>query len=133
MVARRGAGPQRRTRRLPCRAQPRGEGGTRSGSPSRASVATTLDAAGARQQHRVLPTRTRAPHCDHRCMRTTVLLVDDDPAFRVLARRILIAAGLDVVAEAATAAAAHDAALAWRPDTALVDVGLPDGHGVALA
>jgi len=63
----------------------------------------------------------------------TVLLVDDDPAFRALARRMLTAAGLDVVAEADTAAAARDAAVELRPDTALVDVGLPDGDGVTLA
>jgi DNA-binding NarL/FixJ family response regulator len=66
-------------------------------------------------------------------MPTTVLLVDDDPAFRALARRMLTAAGLSVVAEADTVAAARDAALELRPDTALVDVGLPDGDGVTLA
>jgi DNA-binding NarL/FixJ family response regulator len=66
-------------------------------------------------------------------MPTTVLLVDDDPAFRALARRMLTAAGLHVVAEADTVAAARDAALDLRPDTALVDVGLPDGDGVTLA
>ncbi len=66
-------------------------------------------------------------------MATTVLLVDDDPDFRALARRMLTAAGLHVVAEADTVAAARDAALALRPDTALVDVGLPDGDGVTLA
>ena len=66
-------------------------------------------------------------------MPTTVLLVDDDPEFRALARRMLTAAGLSVVAEADTLAAARDAALDLRPDTALVDVGLPDGDGVALA
>ncbi len=63
----------------------------------------------------------------------TVLLVDDDPTFRALARRILTAAGLRVVAEADTAAAARASALELRPDTALVDVGLPDGDGVTLA
>jgi DNA-binding NarL/FixJ family response regulator len=63
----------------------------------------------------------------------TVLLVDDDPAFRALARRMLTAAGLSVVAEADSVAAARDAALELRPDAALVDVGLPDGDGVALA
>jgi DNA-binding NarL/FixJ family response regulator len=66
-------------------------------------------------------------------MPTTVLLVDDDRDFRALARRMLTAAGLRVVAEADTVAAARDAALALRPDAALVDVGLPDGDGVTLA
>jgi len=66
-------------------------------------------------------------------MPTTVLIVDDDPAFRALARRMLTTAGLRVVAEADTAAAARAAALDLQPDTALVDVGLPDGDGVTLA
>jgi DNA-binding NarL/FixJ family response regulator len=66
-------------------------------------------------------------------MPTTVLLVDDDPSFRALARRMLIAAGLGVVGEADTVASATAAALELRPDTALVDVGLPDGNGIALA
>jgi DNA-binding NarL/FixJ family response regulator len=64
---------------------------------------------------------------------TTVLLVDDDPRFRALARRMLTAAGLEVVGEADTVAAAKAAALQLQPETVLVDVGLPDGSGVALA
>jgi DNA-binding NarL/FixJ family response regulator len=66
-------------------------------------------------------------------MLPSVLLVDDDPDFRGLARRLLIAAGLAVVGEAATVAAATAAALDLRPAAALVDVGLPDGNGIALA
>jgi DNA-binding NarL/FixJ family response regulator len=66
-------------------------------------------------------------------MCVSVLLVDDDPAFRALARRMLVAAGLVVVAEAGTVAAAVVAAVEWRPDSALVDVGLPDGDGISLA
>jgi DNA-binding NarL/FixJ family response regulator len=63
----------------------------------------------------------------------SVLVVDDDPTFRGLARRMLVAAGLRVVGEADTVAAANAAALDLRPDAALVDVGLPDGDGIALA
>lgn len=63
----------------------------------------------------------------------TVLLVDDDPRFRALARRMLTAAGFGVVGEADTVAAATAAALKLRPDSALVDVGLPDGDGISLA
>jgi DNA-binding NarL/FixJ family response regulator len=63
----------------------------------------------------------------------SVLIVDDDPVFRGLARRMLVAAGLVVVAEAPTVAAALAVAGELRPDAALVDVGLPDGDGVALA
>jgi DNA-binding NarL/FixJ family response regulator len=63
----------------------------------------------------------------------SVLLVDDDAVFRELARRMLRATGLVVVAEAETVAAAIAAAHAVKPDAALVDVGLPDGDGIALA
>lgn len=66
-------------------------------------------------------------------MAGSVLIVDDDPIFRGLARRMIVAAGLEVVAEAATVAAALAVAGRMRPDAALVDVGLPDGDGVALA
>jgi CheY-like chemotaxis protein len=64
---------------------------------------------------------------------TSVLLVDDDDAFRGLASRMLAGMGLTVVAEAATVAEAVAAAEALRPDAALVDIGLPDGDGLALA
>jgi DNA-binding NarL/FixJ family response regulator len=66
-------------------------------------------------------------------MSASVLLVDDDPAFRQLARRMLTAAGLSVIGEADTVAAAMVAARELRPDSALVDVGLPDGDGITLA
>jgi DNA-binding NarL/FixJ family response regulator len=62
-----------------------------------------------------------------------VLVVDDDALFRSLARRMLLAEGLDVVGEAQSVATAIAAAHALRPDAVLVDVGLPDGDGVALA
>jgi DNA-binding NarL/FixJ family response regulator len=63
----------------------------------------------------------------------SVLVVDDDPAFRQLAERILAAAGLKVVGQADSVAAAMKAAKAIKPDAALVDVDLPDGNGIALA
>src|SRR4051812_7289785 len=66
-------------------------------------------------------------------MAPSVLVVDDDAAFRKLARRMLTALGLGVVGEAGTVAAATAAALDLRPDAVLVDVGLPDGDGIALA
>ena len=66
-------------------------------------------------------------------MSSQVLLVDDDEGFRALARRMLEALGLVVVAEASTVSAALSAARAFEPDAALVDVNLPDGNGVALA
>jgi DNA-binding NarL/FixJ family response regulator len=66
-------------------------------------------------------------------MPASVLVVDDDPVFRDLARRVLAAEGLVVVAEAETLETALDVAHALRPDAALVDIGLPDGDGLALA
>jgi DNA-binding NarL/FixJ family response regulator len=63
----------------------------------------------------------------------SVLLVDDDPEFRRLARSILDVDGLAVVGEAGTVATAIAAAHELRPDAALVDVGLPDGNGIDLA
>jgi CheY-like chemotaxis protein len=62
-----------------------------------------------------------------------VLVVDDDPAFRRLAQRVLETFGLSVAGEAETAAAALAAAGALRPEAILVDVGLPDRNGLALA
>ena len=66
-------------------------------------------------------------------MLVSVLDVDDDPVFRGLARRMLVAGGLVVVGEAGTVAAAMLVAHDLRPHAALVDVGLPDGDGIALA
>jgi CheY-like chemotaxis protein len=66
-------------------------------------------------------------------MKGSVLVVDDDPAFRRLAQRILEAFGLAVAGEADTAASAMSVADALRPDAFLVDVGLPDSDGIALA
>jgi two-component system nitrate/nitrite response regulator NarL len=62
-----------------------------------------------------------------------VLIVDDDPDFRGLAARIIAASDGTVVSQAGTVATAVAAALELRPGAALVDVGLPDGDGIALA
>jgi DNA-binding NarL/FixJ family response regulator len=67
------------------------------------------------------------------CMSGSVLVVDDDPAFRRLAQRMLAAFDLAVAGEADTVASAIAAAGSLRPDAVLVDVGLPDGDGIALA
>lgn len=66
-------------------------------------------------------------------MAGSVLVVDDDPVFRGLARRILTAGGLTVVGEAESVQTASAAAAALKPDAVLLDVMLPDGDGVALA
>ena len=66
-------------------------------------------------------------------MRCSVLVVDDDTAFRGLAARMLAGWGHVVVGEAGTVSEAMLRAAQLRPDAALVDVGLPDGDGFALA
>jgi DNA-binding NarL/FixJ family response regulator len=66
-------------------------------------------------------------------MPISVLIVDDDPAFRRLAGRMLTAAGVIVVGQAENVAEGLSMAEELRPDAALVDVGLPDGDGFGLA
>ena len=63
----------------------------------------------------------------------TVLVVDDDPQFRRLAGRLLAVAGLTVVGEAGTVAAARAAVARLEPTGVLLDIELPDGDGVKLA
>ncbi|MDX6726310.1 MAG: hypothetical protein QOK49_1115 [Baekduia sp.] len=62
----------------------------------------------------------------------SVLVVDDDAAFRGLAVRILTSCGFDIVGQAETVASGMTRALALRPDAILVDVRLPDGSGIVL-
>jgi DNA-binding NarL/FixJ family response regulator len=62
-----------------------------------------------------------------------VLIVDDHASFRSLARRLLVAGGLQVVGEAADAAGALAAVRDLAPDVVLLDVQLPDLDGFAVA
>jgi CheY-like chemotaxis protein len=66
-------------------------------------------------------------------MAASVLLVDDDDAFRSLAVGMLRSAGHERVYEARTVADGLRAAAELQPDVALVDIGLPDGDGFQLA
>ena len=60
------------------------------------------------------------------------MIVDDDAAFRDLAARVVTGWGHTVVGLAGSVAEALARAAKDRPDTALVDIGLPDGDGFAL-
>jgi two-component system response regulator EvgA len=66
-------------------------------------------------------------------MRSTVLMVDDHVGFRKRARVLLEAVGYDVVGEASDGQSGIEAASRLRPDLALVDIGLPDIDGFAVA
>jgi two-component system nitrate/nitrite response regulator NarL len=63
----------------------------------------------------------------------SVLLIDDDPSFRTLARRAIAGDGMSVIGEADTAREGAEAARELQPDVILVDVGLPDCDGITLA
>jgi DNA-binding NarL/FixJ family response regulator len=63
----------------------------------------------------------------------TVLLVDDHPGFRRMARLLIQSGGYEVVGEAATAAEALVVARELEPDLVLLDVQLPDGNGADVA
>jgi DNA-binding NarL/FixJ family response regulator len=58
-----------------------------------------------------------------------VVIVDDHPAFRRSARRLLELAGFDVVGEAADGASGVALAERLAPDFVLLDVALPDMSG----
>jgi CheY-like chemotaxis protein len=81
-----------------------------------------------------------SPPLDGRPMRrefdavgTTVLIVDDNPGFRLRARSWLEAGGFQVVATAADGRSALEATREHRPNVVLLDVGLPDVSGLAVA
>lgn len=80
--------------------------------------------AGGEDEGRAVMTETRP---------TTVLLVDDDPEIRTMARICLSfeEGEFDVVAEAADGEAAIEAATALQPEVVLLDLEMPGTNGLA--
>jgi two-component system nitrate/nitrite response regulator NarL len=66
-------------------------------------------------------------------MPVNVVIVDDDPGFRRIARALLAARGLRVVAESPDGASAIAAIREHRPDGVLLDLHLPDADGLSVA
>jgi DNA-binding NarL/FixJ family response regulator len=66
-------------------------------------------------------------------MPPTVLIVDDHAGYRGAARALLEADGYEVVGESATGGDALEAYERLRPDLVLLDIGLPDIDGIAVA
>jgi two-component system nitrate/nitrite response regulator NarL len=64
---------------------------------------------------------------------TRVLIVDDQPVFRRVARDLLKARGYVVVAEADGADTAMEALRRWMPDAVLLDVCLGEESGFDVA
>jgi len=66
-------------------------------------------------------------------MTSTVLIVDDHPAFRSTFRALLARDGFRVVAEAENGIEALRLARELRPEIVLLDIGLPDVDGFEVA
>jgi DNA-binding NarL/FixJ family response regulator len=66
-------------------------------------------------------------------MSKTVLIVDDHPSFRGMARALLESEGFVVVGEAANGASGLEQAKRLHPDIVLLDVQLPDFDGFEVA
>jgi DNA-binding NarL/FixJ family response regulator len=64
---------------------------------------------------------------------TTILIVDDHPSFRSVARMLLESEGYEVVGEAPDGEAALALAAELRPDVVLLDLGLPGIDGFEVA
>jgi DNA-binding NarL/FixJ family response regulator len=66
-------------------------------------------------------------------MPTTVLIVDDHPSFRSVARMLLETEGYEVVGEAPDGEAALELAEQLHPEVILLDLGLPGIDGFEVA
>ena len=75
------------------------------------------------------PDATEAGWWEDGAVAATVLIVDDHPPFRALAREVLEAEGYTVVGESRDGRSALAAAKLLRPGLVLLDVQLPDADG----
>jgi CheY-like chemotaxis protein len=66
-------------------------------------------------------------------MSPSILIVDDHPSFRAMARALLQSEGYTIVGEAVDGASALVAARELRPEVLLLDVQLPDMDGFTIA
>ncbi len=66
-------------------------------------------------------------------MGRTVVIVDDNPDFRLVARLLLEEEGYEVVGEAGDGRGALERVSALRPELVLLDVKLPDTDGFEVA
>jgi DNA-binding NarL/FixJ family response regulator len=66
-------------------------------------------------------------------MGETVVIVDDNDDFRARTRVLLDSEGYEVIGEAADGASGLSLVRRLRPDVTLLDVGLPDTDGFAVA
>ena len=71
--------------------------------------------------------------CDDFSVAVTVLIVDDHPAFRASARKLLELDGFEVVGEAADGTSALELARTLDPELVLLDIALPDLSGFDVA
>jgi CheY-like chemotaxis protein len=79
------------------------------------------------------PTLNPTRRCDDQAVSRSVLIVDDDPDFLALTASILAELGVEAVWTADSAIHALEVVREAQPDAVLVDVGLPDRHGIDLA
>jgi DNA-binding NarL/FixJ family response regulator len=64
---------------------------------------------------------------------STILIIDDDPRFRMQAGELLEADGFTVIGQAVDGASGLEAARSLHPDYVLIDIGLPDVQGFDVA
>lgn len=85
------------------------------------------------RNHGTVALFSRRETCHHQRVATRVLIVDDHPVFRSIARRLLRTGGYDVVGEAVDGSSALAATRVLRPDLVLLDIQLPDVDGCLVA